>query len=371
MAAEAQGFINFVVFLAKGDACEEMDTIVGEFQGDEDKVMLDFTGIYQTYSIELPEDWYPLKQGDVELSSSVICAAGAVLPLAKMLVHLSAWARLLSQTTSTTVALQKPCKRPEDMFSDCVMGLVASKEHGAGKYMLCLRRAAYGANITQQAIAAHFVAASQVKGAKLFLKLMEEAMADYRELLQTLQTFYDQFDGLVEFNAALETGAIDPKLTDRMCNCPAMQKCYLFLAHGTQMVLSLQKFFVSLAAAATPSGQDEGRSVPEFQQVAEAANANIKELKAFMPADSKVSIEELKASLSSAADLKVPFTIGLLQSAVANATIAQACCRTLKTGETRQALISRANTGIRKLGWSVHSVLARRCTAVLSGKPAQ
>ena len=342
MAAEAQGFINFVVFLAKGDACEEMDTIVGEFQGDEDKVMLDFTGIYQTYSIELPEDWYPLKQGDVELSSSVICAAGAVLPLAKMLVHLSAWARLLSQTTSTTVALQKPCKRPEDMFSDCVMGLVASKEHGAGKYMLCLRRAAYGANITQQAIAAHFVAASQVKGAKLFLKLMEEAMADYRELLQTLQTFYDQFDGLVEFNAALETGAIDPKLTDRMCNCPAMQKCYLFLAHGTQMVLSLQKFFVSLAAAATPSGQDE-----------------------------KVSIEELKASLSSAADLKVPFTIGLLQSAVANATIAQACCRTLKTGETRQALISRANTGIRKLGWSVHSVLARRCTAVLSGKPAQ
>ncbi|CAE7872994.1 unnamed protein product, partial [Symbiodinium necroappetens] len=355
VAAEAQGFLHFVMFLSGYEKSKEMNTIVGEFQGDEDKVMLDFTGIFENYYMELPDNWCPLKHGDVELPSSAICAAGAVLPLAKMLVHMSEWTKSLHELTSTAAALQKPGSRPEEMFSGCVMSVLASKEHEAGKFMHCVRRASHGANITQQAVAAHFVCGMQAKGAQLFLKMIEVAIVDFRELREMLQNSYKQFDGILEFNAALDEGKIDPQLTDRMCNCLAMQKSYLFLSHGVEMVDSLQRFLVGLAAAATPAGQNEFRCGADFREVADAANASIRELKAFLTADSnsKVSIQELKAELKelNAPDVK-PFTIGLIQCAVANATIAQACCRTLKTGETRQALVQRANNGIRKRGWS-------------------
>ncbi|CAE7797949.1 unnamed protein product [Symbiodinium sp. CCMP2592] len=295
------GFINFVVFLTKGDASEDMKTIVGEFQGDEDKVMLDFEGIFEQYSIELARDWYPLQEGDLQLSSSAICAAGSVLPLAKMVVHMSSWTRSISLTTSTALALQKGVSNPKDLFVDCIMTNLGSKEHEAGKFMHCLRRASQGANTTQQQMAAEFVNGCLVKGAHLFLKAIEIATADFRELRDTLHVCYKQFDGLVEFNASLDEGKIDSVLTDRLCQCPSMQKCFLFLSHGPEMLESLQKFLVGLEAAATQGGQGMFRCGSAYQPVAQAANASIQELKAFMVSDwnSKVTIEELKASLNS------------------------------------------------------------------------
>ena len=62
-------------------------------------------------------------------------------------------------------------------------------------------------------------------------------------------------------------------------------------------------------------------------------------------------------------------SMSCVSACVGDVTVSQALYRDLKTSETRQALVNKANTGVRKRGRKIHAHLTQRCNSVLTGKP--
>ncbi|CAE7608312.1 unnamed protein product [Symbiodinium sp. CCMP2592] len=102
-ANETTGFRKFIQFVASDTACgDNFADIVGEFHEDDSDNMIDFTAVFELYGAHIGQGWSPLKiditttEGEdgpttIDVSSAALCAAGALLPMAKMIVHMTGW----------------------------------------------------------------------------------------------------------------------------------------------------------------------------------------------------------------------------------------------------------------------------------------
>ena len=363
LAIEAESFVKFVNFLSQDVGTSEkglLQEIVGEFQEEEDdKAMIDFSGFYKIYGAKLPADWSPMptqSTAGVEISatSAGLCAAGALLPLAKRVVHLSLWVKKMATVTTSSVAFSKPAAdQPDARYHGCLLHFLADKASEPGKLTHSLRNAFAAAQVTGQATAKAFVAGCAVRVVEMLGRVVDAAATDFADLKGELIRTHGKFQGIEQFKASLAAGKVDARLCDGLCSDNGMQPMFLFLTGGLPLMKEVQSFLMSVVAALGQGLGDLGE-IALLPETCVRANNAIENFKVFLEAEGS--------------DSDTVVVLASMQQTVADATVGQAFCRDLRTGETRQGLVNRAMNGVRKRGWKVHPTLVSRTAALLSGK---
>ena len=366
LAKESSSFLQFTSFLARPRANESAEDglvkdVVGEFQGDEDKVMLDYCGMFKLYGKHLPTDFvcieFQAASGEsMPLSCAAICAAGACLPLAKMVVHIATWTREFRDMQVSGLVLHScPPSPPEAMsfFAKSRMQLLGEKSQETAKFMHTLRLAQEAAETTGQETAQKFVMSCANKAPQLLGKVIDLVGEDIKSMIATLTDLYSKVTARDAFKSALDEGILDGSLGASMCNDESVQKIYRFLNFGMDSFTGLKQVMIGISGAGTLLGSSSF-DMSGFEVTTATAKAVIQ------------TIQEFSGSHESGAGEDV--TLQSISTMVANATMVQACTRELKTGETRTSLVNKAWSGVKKRQWKLHPSLTQRCTEILSGK---
>ena len=273
LAAEAKSFEKFVAFIggkasSGGHQCAErglLQEIVGEFKEEEDKVLPNFTRIYQIHAKSLPESFPAFKveatdgAEESSISCAHLCAAGALLPLAKMVVHISAWSIKLSSCPPMAAAFGP--QGSADMFKGTVMQSVAEKDYHPDKLISNLNSAHAAAQVTTVDSAAVFVKACCAKIGNIITKIIDIAESDFKGVMERVIKSYDSMDKLAEFTKALDNGIIDAGLTASLCSSSSLETCYQFLTYACEHVHLVKKFLIAISTALT-SCQAEFKGFP-------------------------------------------------------------------------------------------------------------
>ncbi|CAE6935236.1 unnamed protein product [Symbiodinium sp. CCMP2592] len=369
LAKESSSFLQFTSFLARprtDEASAEeglVKDVVGEFQGDEDKVMVDYCGMFSLYGKHLPADFvcidFKAASGEsVPLCCAAICAAGACLPLAKMVVHIATWTReFRDMQVSGQVVTSCPVNPAEAMsfFAKSRMQLLGEKSQETAKFMHTLRIAYEAAELTGQETAHKFVVSCANKAPQLLGKVIDMVTEDIKSMIAILTDLYSNVKDRDEFNSALDEGILDGALGASLCNDESLQKMYRFLAFGLDSFTGLKQVMIGISGAATLLGKGSF-DMSGFEVTTATAKAVIQ------------TIQEFSGSHESGSGSGEGLTLQTICTMVANATMVQACTRELKTGETRTSLVNKAWSGIKKRQWKLHPSLTQRCTEILSGK---
>ncbi|CAE7277422.1 unnamed protein product [Symbiodinium microadriaticum] len=359
LAGEASSFRRFVAFMCQMNDPEKvlLKDIVGEFHNDDDKVMVDYSAIFKIYKHSFPQGWFPMtipsasgSDVEIQVSPASLCSAGAMLPLAKMIVHMTTWLSDVTAAPATSKCIMASPAQGEQCYEKCILALVAAKEHEPGKLAHALRRGFAAAEATGHDLAATFVRGCAAKVCKFFSSLVSLIHKDFDALRDELVKSYKNMEGLSQFEELVGQGHVDPKITTQLCESRNLQMLYHMLAYGLPSVQGAQKFLRAIAGATAHADfkDDDG-----FISIRQAVHDEIQNFKAFLECEPSDSLPVVMSSIS--------FTIG-------NATIAQSCTRPLKTGETRQGLVNRAQGGVKKRGWKIHPSLQQRVANVLNGK---
>ena len=357
LSLEALSFSKFVAFLCRQKDFEAglIQDIVGEFHADEAKMLPNYGDIYTLFGSALPPDWTAMtikgSDGeDVKVTASTLCSAGAILPLAKLLVHISSWVKELGKAPATVRAFESLDPK---MFHGKFLDLAATRENDPTKLVQTLCNAVAALRVTNHSLATSFVIGCTAKTAVLLSKMVSLVRDDFESLCAKLLESYNAMVGLKEFKEALAKGVIDGKLSASLCSNAGLQCCYHLLTYGMDSFHGTHKLLGSIAAASSHSdfADHEG-----FVTARKEAHAQMQQFKAYL----SDGVEPDGA--------QTQMTLSTISSAVADVTISQAACRDLKTGETRQGLVMRAHSGIKKRGWKIHPTLSQRVNSVLNGK---
>ena len=114
IATEAKSYEKFVQFISDSNSTEtNFSEIVGEFHI-EDEVSVDFGQMFTLFGKHVARDWTAMQIAASSGSASLVrcdqlCAAGCLLPLAKMVVHVGAWVKDIANRMSTCEAPCVPC----------------------------------------------------------------------------------------------------------------------------------------------------------------------------------------------------------------------------------------------------------------------
>ena len=237
------------------------------------------------------------------------------------------------------------------MFAGCAMEMLGAKASEPGKLVKCMRAAEAALQVVKDSSGKAFFESCMASIPKILQKVVALAQREWDKMNGALVSYYQNIAGREDFGKALEADKVDAKLSSQLCNCAQLQNCYRFLSYGLDKMMCMQKLLASTAAAA---GHPEFKDQEAFQQVSSDANALSDKMKMFMNMEADTKGQSL--------------TLFSIASCVGDATVSQALYRDLKTGETRQALVNKAVSGVRKRGWKVHATLTQRCNAVLTGK---
>ncbi|CAE7285500.1 unnamed protein product [Symbiodinium sp. KB8] len=360
IASETSGFRKFIQFLASDEGgTESCADIVGEFHDDESDSMIDFVSVYQLYGSHIEQGW-PAMEIDVateggavsklSVNSAAMCAAGALLPVAKMIVHTGGWLKTLNGMPASHQAFDKEMANPAQRFEGSIMKYLASREDEPGKLALCLVAASAAVACTNDEKARLFVRGCSAQIPKLLAKLVQKAANDFEATRGFLEKAFDAIVQRKDFQQAVENDKIEFDMSQQVCSDKSMQHCYTFLSFGFDHMQGMLKFVLAIAAAA---GRCEFKDDEALRAVLADANVLIKTMKDFMNGGSSCT--------------EGGVTVPIMASLVGDATVAQALVRPLKT---RQGLVNKASTGVRKRGWKIHVHLTSRISAVLTGKPA-
>ncbi|CAE7597009.1 unnamed protein product [Symbiodinium sp. CCMP2592] len=356
LGKESQSFVQFVVFMSgqsEETARALAKDVVGEFQDEEDKIMVSYEAMFVHYGSHLPSDWSPM-QAEVHVSSASLCAAGSALPLAKIFVHMVSWQKELVQfVPCATILLDgEPASLPKKFQSDeCLIRALCAKEHEPGKFMHCLRSATDAAETIGHDMARCFAKTCLTKAPELFQKIVDIVKTEVLSTIAVLKKLHGNIPTSAQFIASLDKGEIDANMANSMCNDVSMQRLYMFLQCALEDFMGLKKVLVGISAAISVREIDDGSAASgSFSGVIAEAKAVIQVFAEFNDVSAKDA------------------TLISISSLVANTTMAQAITRELKVGETRPSLVNKALCGIRKRGWKLHPVLVQRSTAVLQGK---
>ncbi|OLQ02835.1 hypothetical protein AK812_SmicGene14285 [Symbiodinium microadriaticum] len=325
LAIEAESFVKFVNFLSQDVGTSEkglLQEIVGEFQEEEDdKAMIDFSGFYKIYGAKLPADWSPMptqSTAGVEISatSAGLCAAGALLPLAKRVVHLSLWVKKMATVTTSSVAFSKPAAdQPDARYHGCLLHFLADKASEPGKLTHSLRNAFAAAQVTGQATAKAFVAGCAVRVVEMLGRVVDAAATDFADLKGELIRTHGKFQGIEQFKASLAAGKVDARLCDGLCSDNGMQPMFLFLTGGLPLMKEVQSFLMSVVAALGQGLGDLGE-IALLPETCVRANNAIENFKVFLEAEGS--------------DSDTVVVLASMQQTVADATVGQAFCRDLR-----------------------------------------
>ena len=344
--------------------CEQHETdkvllkdIVGEFHSDDEKIMVDYSAVFRVYQHMLPANWTPMTLAgaaddgkQIPVSAASLCSAGSLLPLAKMVVYMASWLTELNGAASTESCFMSATTQSEQCYEKSIMALAAAKEHEPGKVAHALRNALQAADATGHVLAKTFVVGCATKVCKHFSSLVSLIHKDFESLRAKLINLYEGMEGLSQFEESVAQGQIDSKLTTQLIEGKSLQMCYHVLAYGLPSIQGAQKLLRSIAGA---TGHADFKDDDSFSAVRKEVHAEIQLFKAFLECE--------PSALQ-------PVVMSTIASTVGNATIAQSCTRALKTGETRQGLVNRAQAGVKKRGWKIHASLQQRVAQVLNGK---
>ena len=257
VATESQSFIRFVGFLssAQGDAEKVLlQEVVGEFQEEDAKHMLDFCAIYQVYGKAMPSDWNPMaaiaaNDQDIPMSTtcSSLCAAGSLLPLAKMVVHFAKSLKEMSGVPDTVRALQ--ASQPAVGCDATLAHLLAAKQKEPNQLMLNLQNALSAIMVTENETGEIFVNACAAKIGTMLSQTVLVCKEDLSRLQFELLDLFSKFQSLKDFNEQLEHGKIDAKLSNGLCQDVSLQRCYQFLNLGLEDVQGARKLVVAIEKA--------------------------------------------------------------------------------------------------------------------------
>ena len=242
---------------------------------------------------------------------------------------------------------------PAQRFESSIMKYLASREEEPGKLALCLIAASAAVACTKDEKARLFVRGCSAQIPKLLAKLVQKAANDFEATRGFLEKAFDAIFHRKDFQQAVENDKIEFDFSQQVCSDKSMQHCYTFLSFGFDHMQGMLKFVLAIAAAA---GRCEFKDDEALRAVLADANVLIKTMNDFMNGGSSCT--------------EGGVTVPIMASLVGDATVAQALVRPLKTGETRQGLVNKASTGVRKRGWKIHVHLTSRISAVLTGKPA-
>ena len=362
LAGESTSFVQFVAFMSQDSASEHglLKDIVGEFQGEEDKVMVDYCAFYEQYGKHTPCGWPAMTHKnatgeDVPITCAALCAAGSTLPVAKLIVHMTAWLKDYANMPACSIVFESEPKDMGRMFEARRMNCVCAKEDEAQKLMQCLLTSMEAVNKKiKHDKASTFLGSCLRKAPYIFAKIVDLVKSEVGAMTESLIKLYNAVDSLADFNKALDNENIDAKLSSLLCNDVSLQKLYQFFACGLDRFMGLKQVLLSLLAAM--------RSCETLPDTAEMFQA--------VSADSRALIQKI-VEFSDAPKSGDSVTLTSMSTLVGNATVAQACTRELKTGETRAVLVNKAWTGIKKRGWKIHPTLHQRCTDLLNGKASK
>ncbi|CAE7222861.1 unnamed protein product [Symbiodinium sp. CCMP2456] len=360
LAKEASSFLQFTAFLSS--SCNEeglVQDVVGEFQGDDDKVVVDYIGMYKLYGKYLPEDFVCVEfiapSGEsTAISAASICAAGACLPLAKMIVHFATWAKEFRSMPAGGVVFDSCPTNPAEVagfYAKSRMHMLGEKAHETAKFMHTLRVAYEAAETTRHDMARKFVASSANRAPQLLGKVIDVVQEDVKTIISGLVDSYAKVTVRAEFQASLDDSSLDGKLGASMCLDESVQKIYRFLNFGIDSFTGLKQVMIGISGAATLLGSCS-LDMSGFEVTTVTAKAVIQ------------TIQEFTGTHESGDQVCLQSICSML----ANCTMVQAMTRDLKTGETRTNLVNKAMSGIKKRQWKLHASLTQRCTEILSGK---
>ena len=160
-----------------------------------------------------------------------------------------------------------------------------------------------------------------------------------------LQKTYESIASVSEFMKQLDTEDFQSDLADKVCGDAGMQKLYMWLLQGQNMMYGLRDLLTKIATCC-----EQGLDCSAVARQCRSAITTMMEF-----------IEPTVANAS-------VFSLSTVTSFIGSATLCQALTRTLKTGETRQVLVNKALLGTKRRGWIAHGTLTKRCNLVLTGK---
>ena len=166
------------------------------------------------------------------LSCAAICAAGACLPLAKMVVHIA--------KSRTQLFLRTQ--------------LLGEKSQETAKFMHTLRLAQEAAETTGQETAQKFVMSCANKAPQLLGKVIDLVGEDIKSMIATLTDLYSKVTARDAFKSALDEGILDGSLGASMCNDESVQKIYRFLHFGMDSFTGLKQVMIGISGAGTLLG---------------------------------------------------------------------------------------------------------------------
>ena len=110
LANESIAFEKFVRFIASDSQADaNFQEIVGEFDDDDDQSIVDYGALFDLYGRHVG-GWCPWIIDEdaahpVAVSSASLCAAGAVLPLGKMITYIGRWIATMAKLPGSAEAI--------------------------------------------------------------------------------------------------------------------------------------------------------------------------------------------------------------------------------------------------------------------------
>ena len=363
MANESVSFKLFIGFMSEGqDNAEKalVQDVVGEFHGEEeDKSSTDYCGMFVQYGKHLPADYSCMDLTNsagkqVHVSCASLCAAGAILPLAKHMTHFAAWVKDVRELPAASKALEAAPDALAKTIEGSRARAIYDKRNETDKLVKCILSGLSAADATEHGMARNFVVSCCSRTPLLFAKVVDMVKQDVTAMIAALRHVQGNMALRADFSKSLDQGELNAKLASSMCSDVATQKIFCFLHHGVDYFLGLKTVMEMMCAAVT-NLESAGGFETSFTCLVSEAKGVIQMFAEFVrPAQSPEEV-----------------TLHAISSLIANATMAQAITRDLKTGETRTSLVNKALTGIKKRQWKLHPALNQRCTDILNGKVAR
>ncbi|CAE7495891.1 unnamed protein product, partial [Symbiodinium microadriaticum] len=256
IAQDCKAFAAFASFFVEGGAVMEhilLESIVGELQEDELTGRTDYGAIYDLYGKHIPPEWCALEHRasggrKVAISCSALCSAAGLLPLAKALTHMSKVFVDLGRCASASAALGPACTDVPNALGMSLLVKLGDLKDRPGTLMESLRSARAVLALTKNPMAETFCKGCETRIPNLLTKMIQITCEEFDAIKAVaLQKTYESIASVSEFMKQLDTEDFQSDLADKVCGDAGMQKLYMWLLQGQNMMYGLRDLLTKIA----------------------------------------------------------------------------------------------------------------------------
>lgn len=323
--------------------------VVGEF-GDANEVEVQgdmYSRIFQLFFEKVDENKQVMQVKDasgaeVSLPCSAVCFGSSLLPLAKKILYLEEVVEQASKLPTVADNLPTAQKEGKELLEKTAMQFMLQNGFEPLQMLFkclvsidtCLEHVKYK------------------PGTKVFMNCKERLNGIFKSMVNVIREDMTKVEALTKTTLdglakdydlvkMFESEDIEPVMVSKACTDPRTAQLFVLCSQGESGFTSAKNSVSKLGSLC--------HSVDVFQDAAQWAKAAAADMSGFLDAATKL-----------------PF----VGSTIGSVTLAQALCRDLQTGETRQGLVHRALQGVQRKGFQCRPYLVKRCNLIIQGKPA-